>query len=104
MDPATLIGVLVGLVIIVVGNVMEGGNPMSLLLVPPMLLVFGTTLMVTTVDTMTELTIPFQKCTSCRASALLKLLRNSPPGNHVGDGLFSASSDRLAMMSTKYSG
>lgn len=47
MDPATLIGVLVGLVIIVVANVMEGGNPMSLLLVPPMLLVFGTTLMVT---------------------------------------------------------
>jgi chemotaxis protein MotA len=47
MDPATLIGVLVGLVIIVVSNVMEGGNPMSLLLVPPMLLVFGTTLMVT---------------------------------------------------------
>lgn len=47
MDPATLIGVLVGLVIIVVANVMEGGNPASLLLVPPMLLVFGTTLMVT---------------------------------------------------------
>ena len=36
-----------GLVIIVVANVMEGGNPMSLLLLPPMLLVFGTTLMVT---------------------------------------------------------
>ena len=47
MDPATLIGVLLGLVIIVVANVMEGGNPMSLLLLPPMLLVFGTTLMVT---------------------------------------------------------
>ncbi|GAA1436027.1 flagellar motor protein [Mycobacterium cookii] len=47
MDPATLIGVIVGLVIIVVANLMEGGNPTSLLLVPPMLLVFGTTLMVT---------------------------------------------------------
>ena len=47
MDPATLIGVLAGLVIIVVANVMEGGDPTSLLLVPPMLLVFGTTLMVT---------------------------------------------------------
>jgi chemotaxis protein MotA len=47
MDPATLLGVLVGLVIIVVSNIMEGGNPMSLLLLPPMLLVFGTTLMVT---------------------------------------------------------
>jgi chemotaxis protein MotA len=47
MDPATLIGVIFGLVIIVAANVMEGGNPMSLLLLPPMLLVFGTTLMVT---------------------------------------------------------
>lgn len=47
MDPATLIGVIFGLVIIVAANVMEGGNPMSLLLLPPMLLVFGTTMMVT---------------------------------------------------------
>jgi len=46
MDPATLIGVLVGLVIIVVANIMEGGNPTSLLMVAPMLLVFGTTLLV----------------------------------------------------------
>jgi chemotaxis protein MotA len=47
MDPATLIGILVGLVIIVVANMLEGGNPMSLLLLPPMLLVLGTTMMVT---------------------------------------------------------
>ena len=47
MDPATLIGVLVGLLIIVVSNMLEGGNPASLLLLPPMLLVLGTTLMVT---------------------------------------------------------
>ncbi|MBS2939997.1 motility protein A [Nocardioides sp. J2M5] len=47
MDPATLIGILVGLVIIFVSQIMEGGNPMSLMLVAPMLLVFGTTLMVT---------------------------------------------------------
>ena len=47
MDPATLIGVLLGLIIIVVSNVLEGGNPTSMLLLPPMLLVFGTTLMVT---------------------------------------------------------
>ena len=47
MDPATLIGVIFGLFFIVAANVMEGGNPMSLLLLPPMLLVFGTTLMVT---------------------------------------------------------
>ncbi len=47
MDPATLIGVLLGLVVIVVANIMEGGNPMSLLLIAPLLLVFGTTLLVT---------------------------------------------------------
>ncbi len=47
MDPATLIGILCGLGIIVLANVLEGGNPMSLLLMAPMLLVFGTTLMVT---------------------------------------------------------
>ena len=47
MDPATLIGVLLGLIIIVVSNMLEGGNPASLLLLPPMLLVLGTTVMVT---------------------------------------------------------
>lgn len=47
MDPATLIGVVLGLLIIVVANMMEGGNPASMLLLPPMLLVFGCTLMVT---------------------------------------------------------
>jgi chemotaxis protein MotA len=46
MDPATLIGVLIAFVVIIVANVLEGGNPASLLLLPPMLLVFGTTLMV----------------------------------------------------------
>ena len=46
MDPATLIGVLVAFLIVIVVNVMEGGNPMSLLLLPPLLLVFGATLMV----------------------------------------------------------
>jgi chemotaxis protein MotA len=47
MDPATLVGVLLAFVIIILANVLEGGNPMSLLLVAPMLLVFGATLMVT---------------------------------------------------------
>ena len=47
MDPATLIGILLGFLIIVVSNIMEGGNPMSLLLIAPMMLVLGTTLMVT---------------------------------------------------------
>ena len=41
MDPATLIGVVVGLIVIVIANIMEGGNPTSLLLVAPLLLVFG---------------------------------------------------------------
>ncbi|WP_370250548.1 motility protein A [Nocardioides sp.] len=46
-DLATLIGVAVGLVVIVAANIMEGGNPMSLLLPAPMILVFGTTILVT---------------------------------------------------------
>ena len=46
MDPATLIGVVVALVVVVVANVLEGGNPMSLLMFPPMLLVFGATMLV----------------------------------------------------------
>ncbi|TQK69556.1 MULTISPECIES: motility protein A [unclassified Nocardioides] len=46
-DIATPVGIVVGLVIIVAANVLEGGNPMSLLLLPPMLLVLGTTIMVT---------------------------------------------------------
>jgi chemotaxis protein MotA len=47
MDPAPAIGIGAGFAVVVAANVMEGGNPMSLLLVPPMLLVFGTTLLVT---------------------------------------------------------
>ena len=47
MDPATLIGILLAFVIVVVSNVLEGGTPTSLLLFPPMLLVFGVTLMIT---------------------------------------------------------
>ena len=47
MDPATLIGVLVALVIIVVTNMLEGGSPSALFLLPPMLLVFGATLCIT---------------------------------------------------------
>lgn len=47
MDPATLIGVLLGFLVIVIANMMEGGNPASMLLLPPMLLVFGATLAIT---------------------------------------------------------
>lgn len=46
-DPAALIGIGLGLVVVVVANILEGGNPTSLLLLPPMLLVLGTTLLVT---------------------------------------------------------
>lgn len=46
-DPAATIGVSVGLVVIVGANLLEGGNPMSLLQLAPMLLVFGTTMAVT---------------------------------------------------------
>jgi chemotaxis protein MotA len=47
MDPATLIGIVLGFVVIMGANMMEGGNPTSLLLVPPLILVFGTTILVT---------------------------------------------------------
>lgn len=46
-DVATAVGIGGGMVIVVTANILEGGNPMSLLLLPPMLLVFGTTLLVT---------------------------------------------------------
>jgi chemotaxis protein MotA len=44
MDPATLAGVGLAFAAIIVANVMEGGNPMSLMLIPPILLVFGGTI------------------------------------------------------------
>ncbi len=46
MDLATLIGVLGAMGVVVVSNVLEGGSPASLLLLPPMLLVWGGTIMV----------------------------------------------------------
>ena len=47
MDAATTVGVGGGIGVIVLANVLEGGNPASLLLLPPLLLVFGTTILVT---------------------------------------------------------
>ena len=47
MDPAPAIGIGLGFTVVVGANVMEGGNPMSLLLLPPIMLVFGTTVLVT---------------------------------------------------------
>ena len=46
MDPAPAIGIGAGFAVVIAANVMEGGNPMSLLLGPPLLLVFGTTILV----------------------------------------------------------
>jgi len=46
MDPAPAIGIGLGFVVVVTANVMEGGNPSSLLMGPPLLLVFGTTILV----------------------------------------------------------
>jgi chemotaxis protein MotA len=44
MDPATIIGVGLAFVAIIAANILEGGSPMSLLLIPPILLVFGGTI------------------------------------------------------------
>lgn len=44
MDPATLVGVVLAFVVILVVMVLEGGNPMAIFLVPPLLLVFVATL------------------------------------------------------------
>lgn len=46
MDPAPAIGIGLGFVVVVAANVMEGGNPTSLILGPPMMLVFGCTILV----------------------------------------------------------
>lgn len=46
MDPIPAIGIVLGFIVIIVANVMEGGNPASLLLAAPMVLVFGTTILV----------------------------------------------------------
>jgi chemotaxis protein MotA len=46
MDPAPAIGIGLGFGVVIMANVMEGGNPMSLLLGPPLLLVFGTSILV----------------------------------------------------------
>lgn len=46
MDPAPALGIGLAFVVIVVANIMEGGNPASLLLLPPMLLVIGTTVLI----------------------------------------------------------
>ena len=45
-DMATLIGVFGAMAVIVIANIMEGGSPASLLLLPPMILVWGATILV----------------------------------------------------------
>lgn len=46
MDPASLLGIGLGLVVIIGANVAEGGNPASLIILPPIILVLGTTILV----------------------------------------------------------
>jgi len=43
MDPATLIGIAVALISILACMILEGGSPMSIILIPPLILVFGGT-------------------------------------------------------------
>ena len=43
MDPATLLGVVIAFVAIFLANFLEGGAPMAMFLLPPMILVFGGT-------------------------------------------------------------
>ena len=40
MDPGSLIGIVLALAAVFVSMIMEGGNPMSIVLIPPMILVF----------------------------------------------------------------
>ncbi|HTW13774.1 MAG TPA: flagellar motor protein [Nocardioides sp.] len=54
-DAATLVGMIGAFVIIIVANILEGGTPSHLILLPPMLLVFGGTLFATLASgTMTD--------------------------------------------------
>ncbi|RNL62647.1 motility protein A [Nocardioides marmoriginsengisoli] len=46
MDPAPAIGIGGGFAVVITVNMLEGGNPMSLLLGPPLLLVFGVTILI----------------------------------------------------------
>jgi chemotaxis protein MotA len=46
MDLAPAIGIAGGFAVVITANVLEGGNPSSLILGPPLLLVFGTTILV----------------------------------------------------------
>ncbi|QCX28594.1 motility protein A [Nocardioides jishulii] len=47
MDPATLIGIILAFAVIAIANLLEGGDPTAMFLLPPMLLVFGATLAIT---------------------------------------------------------
>jgi chemotaxis protein MotA len=44
MDPATLVGIVIAFVAIFTANILEGGSPGAMFLLPPMLLVFGGTI------------------------------------------------------------
>lgn len=44
MDPATIVGIVIAFVAIFAANMLEGGSPGAMFLLPPMLLVFGGTI------------------------------------------------------------
>lgn len=46
-DLATSVGIALAFVVVITANVLEGGDPTALILLPPMLLVFGTTILIT---------------------------------------------------------
>ncbi|HEY0890308.1 MAG TPA: motility protein A [Nocardioides sp.] len=54
MDPAPSIGIALAFVVMVLFNILEGGNPLGILLFPPMLLVFGVTILISIAGSSTQ--------------------------------------------------
>ena len=61
MDVAAPVGIVLAFVVVIVSNILEGGDPMALVLVGPMLLVWGTTILVTIAgNTMPDVKVAFR--------------------------------------------
>ncbi len=69
MDPAAIVGVLLGFVAVFGTQILEGGSPMSILLIPPLFLIFV-------------------------GSAGASLASNTMPGMIVGDQVARVRDDR----------
>jgi len=54
MDPAPAIGISLAFVVVCVTTILEGSTPLSLLLFPPMLLVFGVTILISIAGSSTQ--------------------------------------------------